>query len=188
MPEQLSLFGPGQLRRLFFAIQPDGAASLRVAELIEQLRARGAMSGRPVEPERLHVSLHHLGDFNDQMPPSVLSTAVAAAAEAVATDPFEIAFDRAGGTKGPFLLRASDGAPVLQAFQKSLNVALARTGFRRTSRARFTPHMTLSYSVNNAKERRIEPVSWPVRDLVLIESLYGKHRYILRGHWPLYRR
>ena len=187
MPEQLSFFGGGQLRRLFFAIQPDGPASSRVAELTEQLRARGALSGKPVEPERLHVSLHHVGDFMDQMPRRLVAD-VSGAARTIAMEPFEVAFDRAGGTKGPFILRASDDVPVLQSFRKSLNTALARAGFKRTLRARFTPHVTLSYSVNTAAERRIAPVSWTVRDFVLIESLYGKHQYVLRGRWPFQQR
>lgn len=155
------------------------------ADLIEQLRARGALSGKPVEPDRLHVSLQHLGDFIDQLPKHLVCAAETAAA-VVAMEPFRVAFDRAGGTRGPFLLRASDNATALQSFRKGLGDALIKAGIRRPMRALFTPHMTLSYGVNDAVERRVEPVSWTVRDFVLIESLYGKHQYILRGRWRVH--
>ena len=182
--QQLRLFGGNdQLRCLFFAVLPDSAAAARATNLSAQLRERGALSGRAVEPDRLHVSLHHLGDFYDQVPPYVTSTAATAAA-GVTMEPFNIAFDRAGGTKGPFLLRTSDGAPVLQSFHRNLSAALARAGFRRRMRTGFMPHLTLSYSPHTAAERGVEPVSWTVRDFVLIESLHGKHQYILRGRWP----
>ncbi|MHB1206292.1 MAG: 2'-5' RNA ligase family protein [Rhodospirillaceae bacterium] len=116
--QQLSFFSGGEtLRRLFFAVLPDAAAAACTADIMEQLRARGALSGRPVEPDRLHVSLQHLGDFIDQLPKHLVTTAETAAA-AVVMEPFEVAFDRAGGTRGPFILRASDNAAALQSFRR----------------------------------------------------------------------
>ena len=70
-PKQPSLAAEFDLkpsRRLFFAIRPDIGATGRLTGLMERLCHDGIMPGRPVEPDQLHITLHHLGDFDDQMP------------------------------------------------------------------------------------------------------------------------
>jgi 2'-5' RNA ligase len=73
--EQLS-FGPEfdikPRYRLFFGIWPDGGATDRLTQLMARLRHNKIMPGKPVDADRLHVTLHHLGDFVDQMPPSLV--------------------------------------------------------------------------------------------------------------------
>src|ERR1700677_1665051 len=171
-------------RRLFFAIRPDVGATGRLTYLMAFLRHDGVMPGRLVEPDRLHITLHHLGDFDGQIPPSLVPTASMAAAS-VRMQPFGVAFDRVGGTTGPFLLRASDGARVLRMFRQALSEALIRAGLRRHVAAAFNPHMTLSYDFSDIPEQTIEPIDWTVREFVLIESLLGKHKHIERGCWSL---
>jgi RNA 2',3'-cyclic 3'-phosphodiesterase len=173
-------------RRLFFAIRPDVGATGRLTCLMERLRRDGIMPGRSVEPDRLHITLHHLGDFDDQIPPSLVPTASMAAAT-VRMQPFGVAFDRVGGTIGPFLLRASDGARALRMFHQTLSEALIKAGLRRHATSAFHPHMTLIYNFADTLEQTIEPIDWTVREFVLIESLLGKHKHIERGCWSLRR-
>jgi len=188
-PKQPSLgaeFDIEPSRNLFFAIRPDVGATGRSACLMERLHHDGSLPGRSVEPDRLHITLLHLGNFGDQIPPSLVPTASMAAAT-VRRQPFGVAFDRVGGTIGPFLLRASDGARALRMFRQTLSEALIKAGLRRHVTSAFNPHMTLSYDFSNVPEQAIEPIDWAVREFVLIESLLGEHKHIERGCWSLHR-
>lgn len=170
--------------RLFFGLWPDARAAESLTRLMTQLRRDGIMPGKPVDPDRLHLTLHHLGDFIDQIPPSLLPAAQAAAAT-VRMRPFAVVFDRIGGTKGQFLLRSSDESTELRQFRKSLGDALIEAGLRRCVEPAFTPHVTLSYDFSDAPEMTIEPIGWTVREFILVESLLGKHRHLRQGHWPI---
>ena len=76
--------------------------------------------------------------------------------------PFEIVFDRIGGTKGQFLLRSSDGSTALRQFRKTLGDALIKRRLRRWVEPAFTPHITLSYdfSSNGTVEAAFSGLSW----------------------------
>ncbi len=97
------IFDSQPRHRLFFGIWPNANAAENLTRLIARLRHDRIRLGRPVDINRLHLTLHHLGDFVDQIPPSLLPT-VRAAAATVRIQPFEIVFDRIGGTRGQFLL------------------------------------------------------------------------------------
>jgi 2'-5' RNA ligase len=187
--EQLSFgreFDITPRHRLFFGIWPDAAAIGCLTRLMRRLRSDELMLGRPVDSDRLHVTLHHLGDFVDQIPPSLVPAATAAAAT-VRMQPFDVVFDRVGGTRGQFLLRACDGSTALKLFRQTLSAALTKAGLRRRVDPAFNPHMTLSYDFSDVPEQSIDPIQWTVRQFVLIESLLGKHRHIERGCWPIRR-
>jgi RNA 2',3'-cyclic 3'-phosphodiesterase len=185
--EQLSFgggFDIGPTHRLFFGIWPDDGAVDRLTQLMAQLHNDKIMPGRPVDADRLHVTLHHLGDFGDQVPPSLVPNASMAAAT-VKMQPFNVTFDRAGGTTGPFLLRASDGSAALMEFQKILRTALVKAGVRDQVKTAFSPHVTLSYDFSNVPKQQVEPITWTVNQFVLIDSLLGKHQHVKRGSWPI---
>ncbi len=178
------LFDSLPQHRLFIGIWPDADAVESLARLMARLRRDGLMPGRPVDPDRLHLTLHHLGDFADQMPPSLMPSARTAAAT-IRLPPFEVVFDRIGGTKGQFLLRASDELTALRDFRQALTAALIRAGLRRWIDQAFTPHITLSYDLSDTPEILVEPIAWTVREFVLVQSLLGKHRHIRQGSWPI---
>ncbi len=185
---QLPLFGLPPERplmcNLFFAVAPDAAARTQCARVLQSLRAGRIAVGKPLEAERLHVSLCSIGGFFDQIPREHLPTACAAAAT-VRMEPFTVTFDLLHSTTGHMLLRPSDGAAALHLLHEKLTEALVRAGMRRWLAWNFNPHVTLSYGACAVHERAVEPVSWTVRDFGLIESLYGRHRHIERGRWML---
>ena len=186
-PRQLTLgeaFDDRSRHRLFFGLWPDADATESLTKLIVQLRRDRIMLGKPVNPDRFHLTLHHLGDFIDQIPPDLLPTARAAAAT-VQVKPFEVVFDRIGGTKGPLLLRPSSGSAALTHFQKTLCDALIKAGLRRSVQRALSPHVTLSYDFSDVSEMTIEPIGWTVQEFILVESLIGKHRHLRKGRWPL---
>jgi RNA 2',3'-cyclic 3'-phosphodiesterase len=178
------MFDSQPQHRLLFGIWPDTHAAESLTRLIARLCNDGIMSGRPVETHRLHATLHHLGDFVDQIPPSLMPAAGEAAAT-VKWLPFEVVFDRIGGTKGQFLLRPSDGSVALRHFRQTLSTALIKAGLRRYIDPAFAPHVTLSYDFSDAPGMSIEPIAWTVREFILVESLLGQHRHIERGRWPI---
>jgi RNA 2',3'-cyclic 3'-phosphodiesterase len=187
LPEQFSFgreFDIKPRHRLFFGIRPDVDATECLTRLMTRLRNDEIMLGKPVDSDRLHVTLHHLGDFVDQIPPSLMPAASAAAAT-VRMQPFDVAFDRVGGTKGQFLLRDSDGSAALRVFRQTLSAALIKAGLRRRVDPAFNPHVTLSYEFSDVPEQAIDPISWTVRQFVLTESLLEENRHIKLGCWPI---
>lgn len=170
--------------RLFFGIWPDVGAIGHLTRLMARLRNDKIMLGKPVDADRLHATLAHLGDFSDQMPPSLVPTARLAAVT-VRMQPFNLTLDRVGGTRGPFLLRASNRPEALMEFRQTLSAALIKAGLRDRVDPDFKPHVTLSYNFSDAPELAIDPISWTVRQFILVESLLGEHQHIQRGCWPI---
>jgi 2'-5' RNA ligase len=190
MATQLSLSGfappPPSRDSVFFAILPDEGAQEHIARLTAALRDEHAMSGKPTAKDRLHLSLHWLGDFAE-VPPGVLAAADEAAA-AVDMPPFEVAFDRVvsfgKGPNRPLVLVGDDGLAGSALFHQQLGAALASKGVRLPKQA-FNPHVTLLYDKQMVGEKRAEPIRWRVSEFVLIHSLHGKGRHIRLGRWPL---
>ena len=185
---QLSFLDPVRpaklTNRLFVGVWPDAAANQEMTSVMRSLQADPALSGRLTTPDRRHATTHHLGDFPGQIPSRLLEEACAGLAT-IRHAPFEMDFDRLIGVKGLLLLRPSDGAPAFSAFRRSLSAALILAGVRFKDERTFSPHATLSYNFSELPERAIEPIRWRVREVLLVESLLGKHQHIVRKRWPL---
>ncbi|WP_096698882.1 RNA 2',3'-cyclic phosphodiesterase [Polaromonas sp. AER18D-145] len=193
MPEQSFLPGfeaaPRPTDRLFFAIYPDAATAARIAQLAQQLRAEHGLQGKPLKPERFHVTLHHLGDHAGL--PQDLVAAACGAAASLAAAPFDITFDRVASFTSaprnrPFVLRGADGLAALMAFQQSLGEAMKKTVLGRWAKPGFTPHVTLLYDDRSVPEQAVTPVSWTARELVLVHSLIGQTLHVPLARWPLH--
>ncbi|MBN8798219.1 MAG: RNA 2',3'-cyclic phosphodiesterase [Stenotrophomonas nitritireducens] len=171
--------------RLFFAVMPDPATAWRIAELAEGLRGEHGLDGRPLARERLHVTLHHLGDYAG-LPPSLLAKVQQAAAR-VRMPEFEVCFDEvgsfAGGRQHPFVLRSEHGADLLQGLHQELARCLQAIGSRPDPG--FTPHLTLLYDKRRLPVQPVQPMRWLVREFVLIRSYLGQTRYQMEGRWSL---
>jgi RNA 2',3'-cyclic 3'-phosphodiesterase len=192
MPGQFSQTGSDPAAkitdRLFFAIFPEAAAAARIARLARQLRGEHGLKGKPLETQRLHVTLHHLGDYPG-LPRDIVAASVEAAAT-VAMSPFEVSFDRALSfpdrpANRPFVLRGGDGVGALAALQHTLGVALGRAGLAAGRTEPYTPHVTLLYDDSLVAERPVETVAWTVCEFVLVHSLLGRKLYVPLARWPL---
>lgn len=173
--------------RLFLAIIPDAAAAARAAVVTDQLCVTHRLKGKPLRPERLHVSLHHVGDYPG-LPEHIVS-AVRDIASDVAIRPFTVAFDRAVSFRGrpgnrPLVLAGSDGVAGLLALQRAVGQMMAQAGLG-DQMAKFMPHMTLQYGDPLTTEQEIEPISWTVSEFVLVHSLLGRGRHIPLARFPL---
>lgn len=110
--------------RLFLAAVPDPCTAERIYRLAGILKRAHKLSGRLIEPDRLHVSLFFLGGLSDQG----IEEACAAAGE-VRTEPFEVLFDRTASFRGkrdsrPFVLVGENGLRRLASFRRMLSGAM----------------------------------------------------------------
>ena len=166
--------------RLFFAIFPDTGAAARIARLSQALRAQHRVRGKSLATERLHVSLHHVGDYAGL--PQHIVAAACRVASALAVRPFTVEFNGAASFRGrpghqPFVLLGDDGIVGLQALQQGLGNALDAAGLGHAN-LHYTPHVTLVYGDRLVADRPVEPITWGVREFVLVHSLLGRSRYI----------
>uniref|UniRef100_B0SWI1 2'-5' RNA ligase n=1 Tax=Caulobacter sp. (strain K31) TaxID=366602 RepID=B0SWI1_CAUSK len=188
MSDQLSLFAaPPVTDRLFFAIFPDPATAAGIAHRAAQLRAAHALSGRPLAPERFHVTLHHLGDHAGVRRDIVAMASEAA--EMIATPAFDVTFDRAAsfhnGGNNPHVLQGGEGLDALKAFQRDLGLAMARAGLGRLADKSFTPHVTMLYDPRLVAEQAVAPVTWRVAGFTLVHSLLGRTEHVPLQRWAL---
>lgn len=188
-PQDAFAFGGGRpTDRLFFALFPDAAAAARIAGFGDRLRRERGLRGRVLAEERLHVTLHHLGDYAG-VPADVVAAARAAAA-AVDAAPFGIVFDRVESFAGrarrrPLVLRGGDGVAGIEQLQSRLGDAMRRHGLARHVDARFVPHLTLLYDDCTVDAQAIEPIGWSARGFALVHSLLGRSTYRVLDRWPL---
>jgi RNA 2',3'-cyclic 3'-phosphodiesterase len=172
--------------RLFFALWPDDALRAEIARTDASLEAGHASGGRPLRPQKYHLTLQFLGDFRP-LQPSVVDAA-RHAAQAVRSPAFDLSLDHAGSFSGSdvWWLGAHDIAPALAQLWDTLGAELAKAGVRVKSAPSFSPHLTIRRNVR----RRIAPVAiaplhWAVREFVLVDSLVGLGTYRIVDRWAL---
>lgn len=174
--------------RLFFAVFPDAGAAARIVELGQELRCQHRLRGKVMVAERLHVSLHHIGDYA-QAPDQRIVALARDVAASVRLPAFSVEFNGAMSFRGrpdnqPFVLLGDDGTIGLAMLQQALGTALEKAGLGRCA-AHFTPHVTLMYGDRLVADRSVSPVSWRVNEFVLVHSLLGRSRYLALGRFPL---
>jgi RNA 2',3'-cyclic 3'-phosphodiesterase len=175
-------FASSSSARLFLAILPDAETAERIHRLTNVLKRAHRFDGRPIAPDRLHVSLFSLSGLPDRQ----LHGACEAAAE-LRTEPFVVSFDRTASFRGragnrPFVLLGERGLHRLESFRRALGAALAQRGLRRLANTGFTPHVTLLYDARGVEEYPVLPVLWTVKEFVLIHSMRG---HDCRMRWRL---
>lgn len=176
---------PRKRFKLFFAILPDAATAARISKCGIGLDEQYGVHGDPLRPDRLHITLHVLGEY-DERPDDVIAIAKRVG-DLVKVAPFDVVFDRAmtfNTASNPYVLRVSQSTdPYIRDFWLKLGMEIANVRpFREPS---FTPHMTLSYKGNVTAEHPIEPIRWTAREFVLINSHIGKTYHEHVGRWPL---
>lgn len=163
------------VHRLFFALSPDAALRQRIAGVSLQLERGQAPGGRRLAPDRYHLTLQFLGDFQP-LRPSVVDAA-RQAADSIQLPAFDLSLDHAGSFPGSnvWWLGTHGVAPGLQALWDALGAALAGAGVQVKSSQRFAPHLTIRRDVRRQVEPlAIGPLHWTVRDFVLFDSIPGQ--------------
>jgi 2'-5' RNA ligase len=167
---------------LFLAVSPDDGTAARICRLADTLRRARNLQGALTQSHRLHITLFFLGGWDKR----IVRMACAAAAE-ITTSPFEVSFDRTASFRGrpgdhAFVLLGDNGLSQLMSFRQMLGAAMTRNGLRQFAKPDCTPHVTLLYDRRRIEEQPIEPVSWTVREFVLI---YSNNGHVHLARWPL---
>ena len=164
--------------RIFIALCPDSAVR-------EQLRAwRDSRAwpkpAAPVRTERLHLTLHFLGDIPRVRLPEL------AQGLGVGFAPFELGLGHVELWHGGIAVLAPNLAPPpLLALHSTLGAALKRLGLPIEARP-YRPHVTLARRAGRAMESiQGPPVNWQVDGYALMESKLGVGaQYELVRHYP----
>lgn len=174
--------------RLFFAVFPEPAAADRIAALAQALRQQHGLRGKPLPAARLHVTLHHLGDYAG-LPADLIAKAKEVAAR-VTMPVFEVAFGSASSFGGgrrqrPLVLRGEEDLTPLLSLQRALGEAMTAAGLGRHVTRKFVPHATLLYDDRVLAPRPVMRIAWTAREFTLVHSLIGRGEYRVLGRWPL---
>jgi 2'-5' RNA ligase len=170
---------PPATDRLFFAVLPDADTAAQIAENAARWRADHGLRGKPLKAEHLHVTLCHVGDYDEAPTPEFMG-ALAERAATLVMPAFRAEFDHVMSFKnGAFVLTGDESTIGLEILQQRLSDALDPTP--RPAR-RFTPHLTLLRDGRHVAEQAVERIGWTAREVVLVHSLLGQttHRHVAR--------
>ena len=174
---------PISSQRLFFALWPDDATR---AAIVERSAAHvHAAGGRPIPPEKLHVTLAFLGGVAE----SHLADVRAAAGRVRAT-PFEMTLThvRHWRRTGLLCLQPPQVPTALATLVRTLWMPLGECGFEQDPRP-YRAHVTLARDARPPRglPNEIEPIRWTIRELSLVESFTDQRgaRYERLQTWPL---
>jgi 2'-5' RNA ligase len=164
---------------VFFALWPDAATRGAISRATRA--AVQASGGRPIAKDRLHLTVAFLGELT----PAGL--AVARSVPPLPVGAFELTLDTVGVWPESRILWLAPANPpeALGELEATLWERLAEHGFRSEERV-YRPHVTLARRAR-ALEALVEPVSWAVGELALVESFpdgRGVHYEVLE-RWPL---
>ena len=148
--------------RVFFALWPDDATRAAISRATRDVVR--VSRGRPIAKERLHVTIAFLGEL------TAAGLEVARGVPPIPVGPFELTFDAVGvWPESKILWLAPSTTPdALTQLEERLWTELVERGFRAEERV-YRPHVTLARRARSV-EAAVDPVSFPVRDLALVES------------------
>jgi RNA 2',3'-cyclic 3'-phosphodiesterase len=180
------LEGKPETGSLFFCVLPEPAAREAIIDETDALRVEHSLTGSPVRPNHLHVTLHYLGEH--LIDRTDIVDAATAAAAGVRHPPFEVTLARASSfstrtERHPCVLLFQEERPPIHGLWRELSNRLMAAGFGRYLKRDFAPHVTVLYDTRVLTPQAIEPIRWLARDFALVRSREGEHEII--GNWPL---
>jgi 2'-5' RNA ligase len=132
-------------------------------------------------PELLHITL--LGLFDLALFPAEVLDRLRELMAIFDAAPFRVVFDHIDERR-VVALRGSEPMQGAEAFQQRFSSFLKARGFPFFGHAP-EPHLTINYRKDRKGMTLIDPISWEVEELLLIESVYGKATHIVHDRWKL---
>jgi 2'-5' RNA ligase len=165
--------------KLILLAQPGEDALDLIRRTARALRRRHGFTGRPLDDDRLHVSIAGFGPY--AMIPFVQVNAMRHILSRLEFGEFDIYFDRAASFNGafgyPLALYGDNANQPLIDLEKSVR-KLLEPHFGKPGRSSYHPHMTLLYDRRKIAAEWIEsPIRWRARELALVESRPGRAGY-----------
>lgn len=169
-------FANNHAMRLFLALWPDDAVRDRLAQV--QRAWDWPQRAARVPPDRLHLTLHFLGEVED-----TAARVLASKLPPFAT-PFRLRLDRnAVWPHGVAVMEATELPPALAVLHGELALLLRELGLREEAR-RLRPHVTLARHAHGAVPPAASPVvEWAVRGYALVRSHAGTSPRYERIAW-----
>lgn len=153
----------GETARLFIALWPEPALASALQALCGA--CTGGAKNRVVAPNRVHLTLHFLGNLPRQQVPALVS------ALRVPFQPFELSFSHCEQWPHGLLVAMPDTVtPPLARLHATLNEVLQGLG-QLVDERQFRPHLTLAR--RHAEPLPVPkgpPLRWPITGYVLVES------------------
>jgi 2'-5' RNA ligase len=168
------------MSRLFFAAWPGAQVAQALAEVSQALA--GLAQGKPVPPEKIHLTLAFLGELTAEE-----AATAAEAASRLRAPGFEMTLDVVGSFRGARVAWAGCASmpSALEALQASLAGELGRRGVKLEDRP-FVPHVTLARRIAKPVPRApMPPIEWKADELTLVRSESGTGRYTVLERWTL---
>jgi len=162
-------------RRLFLAIDPDEPTRSRLGTLATNLRRRIERRGGPrvtwVAPDRMHVTVHFLGEVEEDRAEAI----IAAMAPPIDVAAFTLTIDRLGAFPDlgrPRVVWACGPAdPAIREVHRRMGERLAACGCVLDARP-FSPHVTLGRMRERGALPALSAVDPPIRFRVARLTLY----------------
>lgn len=157
--------------RLFTALWPD--EPVRKAMAAWQQAWEWPRQAALVKPERIHMTLHFLGDVAAHRLPELIARLQ------VGFAPFTLDIDEAAvWSQGVAVIQPQHTPPALYELHRQLSVAVEAFGIPLDPRS-FRPHVTLARRAQGARcTAPAQSLRWPVRDgYVLVSTLPGGAGY-----------
>ncbi len=151
--------------RLFFALWPDEAVRQALVRISRQLAL--PPGAKRMVPDNLHLTLAFIGTQGPQV-----QTCLEQQAEEIRLPPFTLTFDELGFFAKPQVVWLGDRNPPESLLQlaKALKHAQLNCGLEPETRP-FQTHLTLLRKVRRPPGPfQPEPVTWPVKEFVLVAS------------------
>ena len=193
---RIALDVPGTKRELmrvrphhyFFALQPPPRTTEELVNLTAGLCGRRRGLGAPMSPGRHHISLVSLGA--DDAPLDDWSRRGVEAVAGLRRPAFRVALNRiaafgGGDRRRALVLRGDEGVLGVDLLRADIRAALCAAGLARRRDRPFEAHLTLVRGPADGPETFVAPISWEVREFVLIHSYVGEARYEIVGRFPL---
>ena len=167
----------------FFALRPSVPDAVSIAAFAQDLLAAKGVSGKPIDAQRLHVTLELVGH---DVGAECLERACQAA-DSVKHASVDVRFDAAmtfAAPSGPFVLLGDSGLDGVRELRTALACAMADKGF--TSSRSYEPHMTLGYDPQHRVARfPLAAMGFRGAEFCLIKSHIGLSRHEVLRRWQL---
>lgn len=169
-------------RRLFFALWPTEQVRQSVIEAAKPVIQE--LDGRIIDPHNLHITLHFIGQVNED-----IKDCMHAAARAVEGKSFKLELNRFGHFSRAkiFWMGSQDTPAKLIQLHDRLAKELSKCGYQCDKRP-YNPHITLLRKVARREiKKQAFSIPWQVNDFALVESVQGTDgvEYLVIEQYPL---